>query len=225
MKVLVVAPHPDDEVLGCGGTMARHSVQGDRVYVLVVTRGIPEIFPPEEIERTRQELRRAHKMLGVTDTLFLDYPAPKLDTVPEYKLAEAISEVIHVLQPDILYIPHRGDIHVDHKAVYNAAMVASRPVDDMFIQRILCYETLSETEWGALSESSAFVPNVFIDITRFLNKKLEAMASYRSQLKNEPHPRSLRSIKALAYLRGGTVGVHAAEAFVLVREILPDSAP
>ena len=120
MNVLVIAPHPDDEVLGCGATMARHAAQGDQVYVLVVTRGIPELFPPEEIERTRQELRVAHGILGVADSLFLDYPAPKLDTVPEYKLAESISEVIHNVRPDVLYLPHRGDIHKDHKVVYSA---------------------------------------------------------------------------------------------------------
>jgi len=221
MTVLVISPHPDDEVLGCGGTMARHSSLGDQVYVLIVTRGISEIFPPEEIEKTREELCIAHEILGVVDTFFLDYPAPKLDTVPEYKLAEAISEVIYSLQPHILYLPHRGDIHVDHRAVYHAAMVAARPINNMPAQRILCYETLSETEWGSTFGETAFIPNIFVDITAFLEKKLEAMASYRSQLKNPPHPRSLRSIEALAHLRGGTVGVNAAEAFVLVREVLP----
>jgi len=225
MNVLVIAPHADDEVLGCGGTMARHAAMGDRVYVLVITRGIPELFPPEEIERIRQELRVAHKILGVVDTLFLDFPAPKLDVVPEYKLAEAISNVIRSLQPDILYLPYRGDIHVDHQAVYHAAMVAVRPINNIPVRRVLCYETLSETEWGGPFGDVAFIPNVFVDITKFLDKKLEAMSAYRSQLKNPPHPRSLRSIEALAYLRGGTVGVHAAEAFVLVREVFSDFSP
>ena len=220
MNILVIAPHPDDEVLGCGGTIARYVALGHQVYVLVVTRGIPEIFPPEEIEKTRQELKVAHNILGVSETIFLDFPAPMLDTVPGYKLADSINRVIRDFQPQILYLPHRGDLHNDHKAVYHAVMVAARPINNSPIRRILCYETLSETEWGDLSGNTAFVPNVFIDISEFLEKKMLALSSYRSQLKSPPHPRSLSSIEALARFRGGTIGVLAAEAFILIRELL-----
>ena len=217
--VLVIATHPDDEVLGCGGVIARHVAQGDSVHVLVVTRGIPEIFPPEAVEETREELRAAHDLLGVSDTAFLDFPAPRLDMVAGCELADAIGEVIRAQEPSTVYLPHRGDLHADHQAVYQATLVAARPVADCPVRRLLCYETLSETDWGPPSGDQAFVPTVFVDITDYLAKKLDAMACYRGQLRPPPHPRSLEAIEALARLRGATVGLAAAEAFVLVREV------
>jgi LmbE family N-acetylglucosaminyl deacetylase len=222
MTVLVIATHPDDEVLGCGGVIARHADQGHEVHVLVVTRGIPELFESEQIETTRQELRNAHKILGVSGVTFLDFPAPRLDMVPGNDLADAIAGVIRQLKPQIIYMPHRGDIHGDHQATYWATLVATRPINRNPVRRLLCYETLSETEWGAPTGDQVFVPTVFIDISSSLERKLEAMACYRSQLKQPPHPRSLRSIEALARLRGGTVSLDAAEAFMLVREIVSE---
>ena len=220
MKVLVVAAHPDDEVLGCGGVMARHAALGDDVHVLIVSRGIPELFPEAEIEKTREELRQAHTLLGVRDVHFLDFPAPRLDVVPEHELADAVGAVLKKVRPEIVYFPHRGDIHVDHQAVYSATLVAARPINGSSIQRLLSYETLSETEWAYPSGDSAFIPTVFIDISPYLDKKLEAMACYESQLKAPPHPRSLQTIEALARFRGATVSVQAAEAFMLVREVV-----
>ncbi len=219
MVVLVVATHPDDEVLGCGGVMARHAAHGDEVHVLIVTRGIPEIFPPVEIETTRDELIAAHRVLGVTGVTFLDYPAPKLDVVPGHELADAVDKVITLQQPSVVYLPHRGDIHADHRAVYQAVLVAARPVNSCPVKRLLCYETLSETEWAPPVANEAFVPSVFVDISGYLEPKLQAMACYQSQLKEFPHPRSLQAIRALAQLRGSTVSLQAAEAFMLVREI------
>lgn len=220
MKILVIATHPDDEVLGCGGVIARHVDEGHEVHVAVVTRGSPDIFSPEQIKITRQELYSAHRVLGVSGVTFLDFPAPKLDMVPSHKLADAIAQVIHRLQPQLVYMPHRGDIHGDHQATYWATLVATRPMNGCPVRRILCYETLSETEWASPSGDQAFVPTVFVDISSALARKLEAMACYQSQLKSPPHPRSLRSIEALARLRGGTVGLDAVEAFMLVREIV-----
>ena len=220
MNVLIIAPHPDDEVLGCGGVMARHADQGDEVHVLVVTRGAPEIFPPEQIEDTRQELRAAHAVLGVSTVQFLDFPAPKLDTIPGHKLADAIAGVIRSLQPSIIYLPHRGDIHTDHQAVYQATLVAARPINGCSVRQLLCYETLSKTEWAAPFGDDAFIPTVFVDITDYLAQKLKAMDCYHSQLKQPPHSRSLKSIEALARLRGATVSLSAAEAFMLVRQIV-----
>lgn len=219
MNVLVVATHPDDEVLGCGGVMARHAAAGDQVHVLVITRGIPELFPVESVEETRRELHEAHKVLGVASVQFLDFPAPRLDMIPAHQLADAISRVIRKLQIETVYTHHHGDIHHDHRAVYYATLVAARPVNSCPVRRILCYETLSETDWAPPTGDAAFVPTVFIDISEFLDRKLEAMACYRSQLKEPPNTRSLRSLEALARLRGGTVGLHAAEGFMLVREI------
>ncbi len=219
-RVLVVATHPDDEVLGCGGVMSRHRAEGDEVHVLVVSRGVPEIFPPEVIEGTRQELRAAHSVLGVESVSFLDFPAPRLDIIPGHELADAIGTAIRSMNTNVIYLPHRGDIHADHRAVYYATLVACRPVGGCPARKLLSYETLSETEWASPSGEAAFVPTVFVDISSHLERKLEAMACYRSQLKDPPHSRSLAGIRALAALRGATVGFSAAEAFMLVREII-----
>ncbi len=219
-QILVIAPHPDDEVLGCGGVIARHAAHGDQVHVLVVSRGAPDIFPQEVIEETRGELAAAHKLLGVENVYFLDFPAPRLDTLPGHVLADRLTRIVRELQPSTIYTPHWGDLHSDHKAVYWATMVAARPNGTTHVERLLCYETLSETEWGTPPSGNAFVPDVFVDISDFLSTKLAAMACYRTQLKEHPNSRSLRSVEALATFRGAIVGLKAAEAFVLVREIV-----
>lgn len=219
MKVLVVAPHPDDEVLGCGGVIARHTAEGNEVHVLVVSRGVPEIFPPKKIERTRTELREAHKILGVSGVTFLDFPAPRLDLVPGYELADGIARVIGTLQPIQLYLPHHGDLHADHRAVYLAGLVAARPIKDCSVKKVFCYETMSETEWSPPCGDTSFIPTVFTDITDYLEVKIRALSCLRSQMKSLPHSRSLGMIEALARLRGCTVGLSAAEAFSVVREI------
>jgi LmbE family N-acetylglucosaminyl deacetylase len=139
--------------------------------------------------------------------------------VPHCELATAFSRHIEALGPHTVYVPHRGDIHVDHRAVYHAALVATRPMNHCPVRRLLSYETLSSTEWGPPVGAEAFVPTVFVEITAFLDRKLRALACYRSQLKPSPNARSLEASEALAHLRGATVGCDAAEAFMLVREI------
>ncbi|MEM2002424.1 MAG: PIG-L deacetylase family protein [Candidatus Methanomethylicaceae archaeon] len=220
MKVLVIAAHPDDEVFGCGGVIARHVAEGDEVHVLVVTRGAPEVFPAAQVERVWDEMYAAHKVLGISETHALNFPSPRLDTVPGHKLADSIRSYILQLRPKTLYFPYRGDLHSDHRCVYYATLVAARPIDNCGPSRLLCYETLSETEWAPPSGSEVFIPNVFIDISQYLRIKIRAAACYRSQLRNPPHPRSLRALIAQARLRGSTAGLFAAEAFMLVREIV-----
>ncbi len=218
MKIMVIATHADDEILGCGGTIARHTAYGDEVHVLVVTRGAEDIFSAKENAVTRAELKRAHKVVGIKGSYFLDFPAPKLDNVPNHKIADAIKKVLSSVKPSVVYLPHRGDIHVDHKAVYNATLVAARPTRGDYINKLLSYETLSETDWASPSAEDAFVPTVYVDISSHIETKLKAMDCYRSQLKSPPHPRSLDALRALARLRGSTVGFEWAEAFMLVRE-------
>lgn len=217
--ILVLATHPDDEVLGCGGVMARHAAAGDEVHVLIMSRGVEELFGPELIARTRAELAASNGVIGVKTATFLDFPAPKLDTVPGHQLADALLGELRKIRPDVLYIPHQGDLHSDHKATFWAALVAARPTGGAFPSRVLCYETLSETEWGAPTSAEAFVPTVFVNIAEFVPIKLRAMACYETQLQAPPHPRSLKAIEALAIYRGGAVSVAAAEAFMLVREV------
>ncbi len=218
MDVLVVIPHADDEILGCGGTLAKHVACGDHVHALVVTRGAKELFTLKERTRTRAELKRAHKVVGIKGCYFLDFPAPKLDNIPNHKIADEIKKVLSSVKPSIVYLPHRGDIHVDHKAVYNATLVAARPTRGDYISKLLSYETLSETDWASPSAEDAFVPTVYVDISSHIETKLKAMECYQSKLKPPPHPRSLDALRALARLRGSTVGFEWAEAFMLVRE-------
>jgi LmbE family N-acetylglucosaminyl deacetylase len=219
MNILVIATHPDDEVLGCGGTIARHASRGDRVDVLVVTRGAPDLYSDEQVGRLRKELEAAHAILGVSAVHFLDFPAPRLDLVPAHELADSIGAQLAAIRPATVYIPHRVDLHSDHRCVFGAALVAARPIDSPVVRRLLSYETLSETEWAAPVAEDAFLPSVFIDIGAYLEQKQQALAAYRSQLKEFPHPRSLQAVECLARLRGSTAGVPAAEAFQLIREI------
>lgn len=223
MKVLVIAPHPDDEVLGCGGTIARHVSAGDKVYLCVITRAYTPEWPEDEIKRRREEVLRVNKILGITRTHFLDFPTVKLDTVPHKDLDEAITRVVNEVQPEVVYIPHREAVNIDHRLVFDAALVAVRPIPGSPIRKVLSYETLSETEWVAPFMKNAFSPNLYIDISETLEVKLKAMSEYKLELKEFPHPRSLEAISALARIRGSNIGVIAAEAFMLIREI--DSWP
>jgi LmbE family N-acetylglucosaminyl deacetylase len=224
VNVVVLAPHPDDEVLGCGGTIARHADQGDVVHVVVVTRGIPELFPPDEIARTRAEARDAHALLGVSETHFLDLPAPRLDVVPRHEVADRIRAAVGAIRPDVAYLPHHGDLHHDHAIVHEASLVAMRPAGG-YAPSLLAYETLSETDWAPPTAAHQFIPTTYVDISSCLERKLAAMRCFESQLKSGAHPRSVAALAALAALRGATVGVPAAEAFADVRRVVPAGRP
>jgi LmbE family N-acetylglucosaminyl deacetylase len=218
-NVLVVAPHPDDEVLGCGGTIKKLTSQGVKVIVLVITRGKKELYSEEKIKNVREEALNAHRMLGVAETQFLDFPAPDLDLISIAEISRAISRVIEKYEIETIYLPHRGDIHHDHKAVFNAGLIASRPHIDNPVKRIYSYETLSETEWAAPFSDDAFIPTYFVNITDVFTLKLKSMKCYKSQIRKFPNSRSLKSIEALANYRGGTVGLSYAEAFMTIRVI------
>ena len=219
MRVLVFAPHPDDEVIGIGGTIAKRAAAGDEVYVCIVTKGCAPLFASEGVEQVRRECRAADGLLGVKETVFLDFPAVMLETVPRYELNGRIAELVQRVKPDEVYLPHRGDMQQDHVIVTDAAMVALRPKYEHTVKRIYCYETLSETGWNIPNAENEFIPNVYEDISGQLDKKLDAMRIFRSQLAAFPNARSVEAISALAVFRGTTVGVAAAEAFSLVREV------
>lgn len=219
MRVLVIAPHPDDEIIGVGGTIAKRAKDGDEVYVCVVTKGKSPLFNDEFIEQGRKECRKADKKLGVRETIFLDFPAVMLETVPRYEFNGKISEVVNSIKPDEVYIPHRGDMQIDHQMVVDAAMVAVRPRGNNYPKRVYAYETLSETGWNIPNIVNEFIPTVYEDITDTYEVKLEAMAIFESQLSAFPEARSIGAIEALAKYRGATVSVKAAEAFSLVREV------
>lgn len=222
-KILVIAPHADDEVLGCGATITRHASNGDEVRIIVATnasKGAPELFSEESIKDVRKEALKAHEILGVKKTYFLDFPAPALNAYPSFKISMGISDIVNEFKPDTVYLPHPGDMHEDHNAIYRAALVSCRPQNGNSVKNIYCYETLSETEWSPMQGDHYFKPNHFIDVSEYFKTKLEAMKCFNSQLKTFPHSRSIEALEALAKYRGTTVGVERAEAFEVERQIV-----
>lgn len=218
-KILVIAPHADDEILGVGGTMARNIAEGNQVFVLIVTHGEKPLFSDEIVSQIRKETIQAHKFLGITKTYFGELPAVMLEQIPRYQLNDKISKVIQEVEPDEVYIPHIGDMQKDHQLVNEAAMVAVRPKYAHKISAVYAYETLSETEWNIPNTSNAFIPTVYTDISNYIDIKKQALAYFESQVSAFPDPRSLEAVEALAKYRGSTVKVNAAEAFMLIRQI------
>jgi LmbE family N-acetylglucosaminyl deacetylase len=215
MQILVFAPHNDDEVLGVGGTIAKYVSNNHNVYICEVTKSSSE----ERLKLLREEASKAHEILGVRKTYFLDFPVVRLKEVPLIDINASFTEVVNEVRPDIVFIPHKGDMHMDHYVVSHSAMVAMRPIRGLRVKEIYAYETLSETEWNIPSVENAFIPNVWNDITDFIEIKKQAMSCYQSQIQEPPHPRSNEIIETLARLRGSTIGVPYAESFMLVRKI------
>lgn len=219
MRVLILAPHPDDEIIGVGGTIAKRAKAGDEVYVCIVTKAQPPMFSVEFVEQGRRECREADARLGVIETIFLDFPAVMLETVPRHEFNGKLCELVQRIRPDEVYIPHRGDMQLDHQLVVDAAMVAVRPRGNYYPKRVYAYETLSETGWNIPNTVNDFIPTVYEDISDTLAAKVDAMNIFQSQLAPFPAARSIGAIEALAKYRGATVNVCAAEAFSLIREI------
>lgn len=219
MNILVIAPHRDDEVIGVGGTIAKHSSLGNLVFVCVLTHGIEPICSPELDEKIRRECIQADKLLGVKETRFLNFPAAMLETVPRHELNDALVKTVQQIKPDIVYIPSRGDMQLDHKIAVDAAMVALRPKYQHVVKKIYAYETLSETGWDIPNTTNEFIPTSYSDITDYLYTKINAMKIFTTQIAEYPNPRSVDAIKALAMYRGSSVNICAAEAFSLIREI------
>lgn len=219
-RILVIAPHPDDEVLGAGGTIARLAAAGQEVFVAVVTEGKPPAYPAEAMSQLKAEALEAHRLLGVRQTFWLDFPAAALSETAHSTLNAGLFDLVQSLAPDTLFLPFLGDMHMDHQLIFTSSLVAARPHQKNFPKLIMAYETLSETNWNAPYLTPNFAPNVFIDISEHISTKIEAMRIFRSQLRSAPHERSLEALRALATLRGATVLKTAAEAFVLVRHII-----
>lgn len=213
-NVLVIAPHNDDEVLGCGGVMAKYANNGHQVYVCEITKG-------NNFDLLKQEAKKAHKVLGVKKSYFLEFPVNELRNIKQSLLNDKIKKIIDEVDPQVVFIPHIGDMHSDHDEVAKAAMVALRPISSR-VKKIYAYETLSETGWSRQTSENVFSPNVFVDITNYIHLKLKAMESFQSQLQNYPNPRSLEAIEALSKYRGSLVCKKNVESFMLIREIIGD---
>jgi LmbE family N-acetylglucosaminyl deacetylase len=219
-RTLVIAPHADDEVLGAGGTIARLASEGAEVRIVIVTEGKPPHYASEAVSRVREEARRAHSILGVGRTDWMGFPAAGLAETAVSVLNRSLFEIVSAYSPQTLLLPFVGDMHVDHQIVFTSALVAARPHQEQYPRLILAYETLSETNWNAAYVTPSFIPHVFIDIEEHLETKLEAMSAFQSQLRPTPHERAIETLRALATLRGATVFSRAAEAFVMVRQVL-----
>jgi LmbE family N-acetylglucosaminyl deacetylase len=216
--ITVVAPHPDDEVFGCGGTIAKCVASGHEVHVIIVTKG-DSLFDADLIEQGRGEALKAHELLGVARTHFVDLPAIKLDTLPQYQINDVLTKLFAEIEPDVLFLPFPGDVSSDHRLVHACAMVAARPIVHQ-VRAIYSYETLSSTNWNSPGLVPAFIPNAFTDISDTIGLKLQAVRIYESQIRQYPHERSPESVEALSRYRGGFVNLPHAEAFVCVRELL-----
>ena len=221
-RALVVAAHPDDETYGLGGTIARHVRQGDLVSILILTEGVTARHKETELQKAAT--RSACASLGVDDVRFADLPDQRLDGMPLLEVIRPIHRALKEIRPQVVYTHHRGDANQDHRAVFAATLVAVRPFGDNPVERVLCYEVASTTEWGPPFTEWAFLPNVFVDISATLEDKLKAVEAYRetfqSEVKPYPHPRSPKAVRIYAQQKGITVGMPAAEAFVLVRELI-----
>ena len=224
MKVLVVAPHADDETLGVGGTIAKHVTSGDRVTVAIMTGHGSEPHPlwPEETWTTvRDEARQALALLGVHDILFREIPAAMVAEQPQWQLNAITQEVLDRVRPEVLYVPFPFDMHKDHREIFHSLSVAWRPSNPNGhgVKEIYAYEVPSETHWNAPYLEPGFVPNTWLDIGEHLQMKLRALKCYDSQIPAWPHARSVEALEHLARWRGSQVGVEAAEAFVLIRRL------
>ena len=222
--VLVCAAHPDDEVLGCGGVMARHADNGDTVHVLLVadgvgSRGKDERSAVAEIEERRSAAVRAAVVLGASPPRFLDFPDQRLDTVPLLEITQAIEAVTREITPEIVYTHHAGDLNADHRMVALATLTACRPLPGSCVRAIYGCETQSSTGWAAGAAGPEFLPVRFVAIAGTLARKLDALHAYEYEMCAFPHARSYAAIEALARFRGVSVGVEAAEAFTVLREI------
>lgn len=223
MRYLVVAAHPDDEVLGCGGTIARLIEEGHDVYVAILGEGVTSRYDKREqadqelIEELQYRSRQAAKLLGVKELCLYDFPDNRFDTMPLLNIIKTVEKLINRFQPQIVYTHHGGDLNIDHVITHRAVMSATRPVEDCSVKEIYAFEVPSSTEWAFGQFQPAFQPNVFVDISATLETKIQAMQIYESEARLFPHPRSPEALRAIARRWGSMIGLEAAEAFELVR--------
>ncbi len=216
-KFLIIAPHPDDEVLGCGGLIDKIAKSGGSVFILTICNHLPPLYSNKDSKITLDEMRRCHKFLKIKKGINLGYPACLLYQKEEYKLNNEILNVIKQIRPSYIFIPF-PDRHQDHKIIFESSMVASRPKKELkFIKNLYAYETVSETHWNAPDIEANFIPDTFVDIEKNIKNKLKALKIFKSQINEENYERSLRTIESLSIFRGSQVGYKYAESFKLIR--------
>lgn len=219
-KVLVVAVHPDDETLGCGGTILKHKKLGDKIYWMIITsiRNHPLNFSPEIVEKRNKTIKAVAEAYGFDGVVELDIPTTLVDKSDLGVLVTKAGKYIDEIKPDIVYMMHEHDVHSDHRVSFSALYSCLKSFRHPFVKQVYSFEALSETEFAVATAGNTFIPNVFVDITDFFDRKLDIMSLYDTEVMQEPYPRSLSSIKALARVRGSRCGAMYAEAFQLLYE-------
>ena len=220
MKILVLAAHSDDEVLGCGATIARLAKEGHSVIPVIICENASVRYRQEMQSNLEEWSRRSSAILGILEPIFEQMPDQKLDTYSALDMAQRLEKIIHDVRPEIIFTHHGGDINKDHRVVFEATMVAARPLPGNKVRSIYTYETISSTEWAATDYYAKFNPNIYYDVNDTLALKLEAFSQYKTEIREYPHPRSLEAIEIRAKDWGARVGLRVAEAFQLIRTII-----
>jgi N-acetylglucosamine malate deacetylase 1 len=216
-KIIVVAVHPDDETLGCGGTLLKHRANGDKIHWLICTTLNKN---DSYFNKREKEINKVSKLFNFNSVHRLPFETTKVDQYSMSELIEKISKVINKVKPNIIYLPFKEDIHTDHKKLFEASYSCTKSFRYPFIKKIYMMETLSETEFAPSTKKDSFIPNTFVDIKKYMDKKIQIMKIYKSEIGKYSFPRSARNIKALASFRGSTSGSKFAESFILLKEIL-----
>ena len=226
-RIMVIAAHPDDEILGCGATIAKHIINNDEVHVLILAEGLTSRDDmrnrrgkEKEISQLKHMADEANKILGTTSIQLMDFPDNRMDSVDLLDVVKVVENEVNDIKPEIIYTHHGNDLNVDHCITHQAVFTACRPEPSAIIKKIYCFEVPSSTEWQPPLNNSPFMPNTFVDISDTLEKKLAALKSYTSEMKPWPHSRSIRAVEYLARWRGASVGFKAAEAFALSRNLI-----
>ena len=219
MNVLVICAHPDDEILGAGATLARHVDQGDQVHACVLAEGATSRYQDEMVNELVECGKQAGDVIGFTSLRFEQLPDQRLDTLPLIEVTRLIEELVDAVRPEVIYTHFPWDVNTDHAVVARCAWTACRPYRFPFVRMLAAFETPSSTEWAVPGEQHRFEPQRYVDVSATLPRKLEAMRCYRSELRDYPHPRSLRALEERAAYWGSVVGVPAAEPFLVLREL------
>lgn len=225
-NILIVVAHPDDEVLGCGGVIAMHANTGCDVFVLILGEGISSRYSDRKSVRSekfsdlKEQAKDAARILGVKKIFFSDFPDNSFDSLPILKIIKEIEKVKRLTRPGIIYTHHYGDLNIDHRITYRAVLTACRPLKDESVSEIYSFEVSSSTEWSGPNKENIFIPDRFVDISKTIDKKTEALRSYRYELRPYPHPRSIKGIRAVAAKRGLEAGLKFAESFETIRTVV-----
>ena len=219
-NIIVISAHPDDEILGAGGTLLKHKSKGDNLaWVIVTSMTEGQGFSKDKIAEREKEIKKVSQMVGFSNVYRLNYPVVTLNSVSMNNMVPEISSIFLEFRPEIIYVMNRSDAHSDHRYTFNSVLSCTKSFRYPFIKKVLMYECISETEFAPQLHEKVFIPNYFVDISNFFKQKIKIMQVYESEMGEHPFPRSERNIEALATFRGASVGVEYAESFQIIKII------